>query len=284
MKFCLNCGKEIKEDAKFCPFCGSDQPDLPTGNIADNQPIANAAMQQPTASQQTTTNQATQQSATGKLEEFASSETVQEIKQRSMNYFTFLNKNVVSPQIGDDNVTNHFALVNYILIVLINGLAISRLSATVIGSFYDTNFVFLLEFILLVAAALFTYPLTHFILEKVVYKQNISLLDSFSRIFSPVSVVVYTSLATLLLVFIANSTVELLLFLFIVSFGLISYSFAASLWTAQDMTGKNGKFYLVVLSFILCAVLGYIIFRIFGGILVDKLELPSFSDFFDMGL
>ena len=28
MKFCMHCGKEIKEKVKFCPFCGGEQKEV----------------------------------------------------------------------------------------------------------------------------------------------------------------------------------------------------------------------------------------------------------------
>lgn len=39
MKYCVNCGKEIKEEANFCPFCGTTQPgrekSIPKAEIAE---------------------------------------------------------------------------------------------------------------------------------------------------------------------------------------------------------------------------------------------------------
>jgi len=44
MKYCINCGKEMKDDGKFCPNCGQDQTaavnnDSEQSSIADNQTV-----------------------------------------------------------------------------------------------------------------------------------------------------------------------------------------------------------------------------------------------------
>ncbi|KAF1294174.1 zinc ribbon domain-containing protein [Candidatus Enterococcus leclercqii] len=279
MKFCVNCGKEIEENAKFCTFCGTIQPEINEGvqkNSHQVDPIlAQHSVQQSTESQT--------RSAGAKLDELASNETVQEIKKSSINYFSFLNNNIISPKIGDENPSSIFGLVNYIFISLINGLAVSRVLSNIIGNYNDSVFVFFLEFILWVAVALLVYPLTHFIFEKVIYKQNISLLDSFSRIFAPASLSVYTSAATLLLAFLVSNTLELFLLLFVVSFGLVGYAFAGSLWTGQIVSMKKPNFYIVVLAFVASAVLLYFVFRIFTGVLIDKMDtLTGFNYIFNL--
>lgn len=43
-KYCANCGKEIREDAMFCPSCGTKVQDNPTNNGATNTSLANVAV------------------------------------------------------------------------------------------------------------------------------------------------------------------------------------------------------------------------------------------------
>lgn len=38
--FCTNCGKQIADDAKFCPHCGSK-------TVANTEPVSSAPQQQP---------------------------------------------------------------------------------------------------------------------------------------------------------------------------------------------------------------------------------------------
>lgn len=38
MKFCTNCGKQIKDGAKFCPFCGAPQPEIAPDGVVVAQP------------------------------------------------------------------------------------------------------------------------------------------------------------------------------------------------------------------------------------------------------
>lgn len=38
MKFCTNCGKQIKDEAKFCPFCGAPQPEIAPDGVVVAQP------------------------------------------------------------------------------------------------------------------------------------------------------------------------------------------------------------------------------------------------------
>lgn len=52
MKFCVNCGKKIKDGTKFCPYCGADQ----TASSNNNQNQNNQANNQNNAAQNSTNN------------------------------------------------------------------------------------------------------------------------------------------------------------------------------------------------------------------------------------
>lgn len=362
MKNCINCGREINEDVKFCPYCGAQQPELaenqgatpedvpvryeaPMSEISgaeDHQPIdvspsgsaevpneetgdkpsqpaasetmaeAEAAPDSQKAATMTTAPeaksadpepqldkqvaqqlneaaQATAKATKEKLSEFAQSDTVKDLKQNSLNYFSYLHKNIKAPNVKDPDTSGYFGLVNFILITLFTGLGLSSFLAKAgrylwsIYAFHRTGeqsnlptFAYPLEKIGTVAALLFVYVVVYYVFAKFVYKQQLPFLGAFERVFSASSLVVYLSIAAFLLSFIASAP-ELFVLLLMVNIGLVGFNFAGALWTAEDLSGKVNRYYVTVLAFLVTSMIVIIVLRVFFGIIVDKMTGPIFT-------
>lgn len=358
MKFCINCGKEIKEDAKFCPYCGAQQPELaedpeapveapvsyeaPPTAVGEEQPVARAEemseaeavpsleeapketpKEAPTQPQSTPVQAAPQreveaekkpekqvsqqlneaaQATKEKFNEFAKSDTVKDLRKNSLNYFSYLHQNIKSPNVKNPETTGYFGLVNFILISLFTGLGLSRFVAKAgsylmgMYSYYTTGqsstpaFAYVLEILLGIAAVLFIYVVVYYVFVKIIYKQDLPFLGAFERIFSASSLAVYVSVAAFLMSFITSAP-ELFLLLLVVDLGLVGFNFAGALWTAEDHSGKANRYYATVLAFLVASIITMIVFRIFFGIMIDKMTGPmmnqphqdlfEFGDFFD---
>lgn len=302
MKFCINCGKEIKDKVKFCPFCGAEQKEVSTVtepvvekvvneevNDEKEQPIVETKVpseevvqpEQPVEQpSQPTMNQENQQSS---QQQQPSNEqqaplisinhgSVNQLTDNSKNYFSYLNKNIAKPNIGGQNTNGYFGLVSYVLISLFSSLAISHSIGKAVRfgtmGYADSSFPLLIQLFLLILVTQLISVTTVYVLSAKIFREEISFLDSFDRVYAPISLAVYTSLFAFVLSFV--STIGLS-FLFVVvllfTYFLTNASFVANLWVSQNQTQRN-KFYwtigVIIVSFIVQIIVGIMLGDIIG--------------------
>ena len=302
MKFCINCGKEIKDKVKFCPFCGAEQKEVTTVtepvvekvvneevNDEKEQPIVETKVpseevvqpEQPVEQpSQPTMNQENQQSS---QQQQPSNEqqaplisinhgSVNQLTDNSKNYFSYLNKNIAKPNIGGQNTNGYFGLVSYVLISLFSSLAISHSIGKAVRfgtmGYADSSFPLLIQLFLLILVTQLISVTTVYVLSAKIFREEISFLDSFDRVYAPISLAVYTSLFAFVLSFV--STIGLS-FLFVVvllfTYFLTNASFVANLWVSQNQTQRN-KFYwtigVIIVSFIVQIIVGLMLGDIIG--------------------
>ncbi|MFW7431354.1 zinc-ribbon domain-containing protein [Vagococcus carniphilus] len=302
MKFCINCGKEIKDKVKFCPFCGAEQKEVSTVtepvvekvvneevNDEKEQPIVETKVTSEEVAQpeqpveqpsQPTMNQENQQSSQQQQpnnEQQAplisiNHGSVNQLTDNSKNYFSFLNKNIAKPNIGGQNTNGYFGLVSYVLISLFSSLAISHSIGKAVRfgtmGYADSSFPLLIQLFLLILVTQLISVTTVYVLSAKIFREEISFLDSFDRVYAPISLAVYTSLFAFVLSFV--STIGLS-FLFVVvllfTYFLTNASFVANLWVSQNQTQRN-KFYwtigVIIVSFIVQIIVGIMLGDIIG--------------------
>ncbi|MFY8329663.1 zinc-ribbon domain-containing protein [Vagococcus carniphilus] len=302
MKFCINCGKEIKDKVKFCPFCGAEQKEVTIVtepvvekvvneevNNEKEQPIVEtkapseevAQPEQPVEQpSQPTINQENQQSSQQQQpnnEQQAplisiNHGSVNQLTDNSKNYFSYLNKNIAKPNIGGQNTNGYFGLVSYVLISLFSSLAISHSIGKAVRfgtmGYADSSFPLLIQLFLLILVTQLISVTTVYVLSAKIFREEISFLDSFDRVYAPISLAVYTSLFAFVLSFV--STIGLS-FLFVVvllfTYFLTNASFVANLWVSQNQTQRN-KFYwtigVIIVSFIVQIIVGIMLGDIIG--------------------
>lgn len=302
MKFCINCGKEIKDKVKFCPFCGAEQKEVSTVtepvvekvvneevNNEKEQPIVETKVPSEEVAQpeqpveqpsQPTMNQENQQSSQQQQpnnEQQAplisiNHGSVNQLTDNSKNYFSFLNKNIAKPNIGGQNTNGYFGLVSYVLISLFSSLAISHSIGKAVRfgtmGYADSSFPLLIQLFLLILVTQLISVTTVYVLSAKIFREEISFLDSFDRVYAPISLAVYTSLFAFVLSFV--STIGLS-FLFVVvllfTYFLTNASFVANLWVSQNQTKRN-KFYwtigVIIVSFIVQIIVGIMLGDIIG--------------------
>ena len=313
MKFCINCGKEIKDKVKFCPFCGAEQKEVstvtepvvekvvneevndekkqpvvetkvPSEEVVQseqpveepNQPIKEQPKQpsQPTMNQENQQKYQQQQSNNQQQAPLISINhgSVNQLTDNSKNYFSYLNKNIAKPNIGGQNTNGYFGLVSYVLISLFSSLAISHSIGKAVRfgtmGYADSKFPLLIQLFLLILVTQLINVTTVYVLSGKIFREEISFLDSFDRVYAPISLAIYTSLFAFVLSFV--STIGLS-FLFVVvllfTYFLTSVSFIANLWVSQNQTQRN-KFYwtigVIVVSFIVQIIVGLMLGDIIG--------------------
>lgn len=335
MKFCINCGKEIKEKVKFCPFCGAEQKEVTTviepveqqivqeevvtEILEENQPVVEPVIepvveavvepavtphepvqqsqptqqvtqeQQPNYQQQQNNqyqgnnNQQQQQAPFININQ----ETVNQLTDNSKNYFSYLNKNLAKPMIGGRNTNEYFGLVSYVLVSLFSSLAIShsigKASKFVTRGIADSSFPMFLQLFLLILVTQLISVATVYVLSGKLFKEETSFLDSFDRVYAPISLAVYTSFVGFILSFISTIGVSFLfVIVLLLTYFLTSISFVANLWVSVNHTTKN-KFYwtigVIIVSFIVQLIVGMMMGDIVGTSILDILSniTDSFS-------
>lgn len=293
MKFCINCGKELKEKVKFCTTCGTQQPELKeekteeinAGNQHDAiiqdvvaetsvetpisepiqpepEPIAEPVYTEPTpeyvAPQQVMTNQ-----------------TVQQFTKESKNYFSYLNTAIKQPKIGMSESHHMFGLISFVLIAVLNSLAISHaLNSIYFFALYTTasTFPLLLPILLWVLVAQFISVLLVYGLTAKVYQSPTSLLESFNKVYSPASMGVYISVVTFIYSFLLTDSVKIFFILLAIPFFLVNASFVGNLWVAKDATNSKNRFYYTLAVLVISLIVQYVVSRIFMDVIADKLN------------
>ena len=266
MKTCTNCGKEIKDQVKFCNFCGKEQvieKVITNENIRQTDDSINQQ-------QDTQTNQQQQNYQQPNTAPILNQEKVTQLTNRSKNYFSYINKNIKNPIIGKDNKDGYFGLISYALICIFSGLAISHAIGKLMSltGFSETAFPMFLQITLLLLCSQVVNVLTVYLLSAKIFHTKMSFVDTFETMYAPISLAVYISFLALILSFISTIGIGLLFFIcLIITFFFTSISYVANLWSAQNYTQKRNKFYWTIGAIIIGGILQFLVSIILSDIL-----------------
>lgn len=289
MKNCVSCGKEIKETAKFCPFCGTEQPaevvtDLPpVSSVEDN------TSSQSSATDISATEDVTQATKSQEKEAISSPEPdkgasekksanpntsygpqVEAVAKTGRNYFNFLNRNVLAPEMNFAE-TDYNGLISLGLLSLFSAISISRTIGTIfnwLGS--GETFPFFFEIFLWIVVAFLVNVVVLFGFNKQILHENTNFLEVTNRLFAPVSVGVYISAVALLLSLILSAPSTFFFILVWLPFVLVNISFVGNLW--MNANRLKQRFYLVLAALAANSILAFIVARIFLNILSSKIQ------------
>ena len=232
MKYCVSCGKEIKESAKFCPFCGATQPGMDTN--PPSRELANKS-----------------RNYFNFLNQNVAHPQVGLTSDRG--FFGLLN----------------FSLVTLLLsLALSHGFA----RGFNLVAAYTGNFPVLFELILWLGGCLFALVAVNFFAARLAYQEAVSFLESFDRIFAPASLAVYVSLALLLFSLIVNpGTMLLFLLIFGFCVLLVNLSFYGNLWRNEDLTTQRNRYYVNVIAILIQWCLTALVSWIFLTLIFEKI-------------
>lgn len=243
MKYCIQCGKEIKNEAKFCPACGKNQIQVTTEAMTVESVLEKGVQLQSNLNEQLKNNQ-----------------TVQQLTKESKNYFSWLNT-----QIRGKNKQSipMFGVVNFLLLIVLNSLAVSRSILSISGHTDETPLSLFIESLLMMGIYYFIFVLVYFFMVNKLFQTKIVFTEAFDALFSPASLTVYISLFAVLLSFMPGEySYMFVIGLVFLSALLISFSFAESLWHRSDVIGRFG---LTLFVLYLSLNIVFFLFKLLGG-------------------
>lgn len=280
MKFCINCGKEIKEGAKFCPFCGSEQPVV--RRVA---PEIAEQIHSPEQSQRSSTSKKKHKTSAGKTqnesqtmekiqetfgEKIIRNEKIRRFTKGCQNYFFWLNQNVKEPKISIAPSKPSFGAINYLIISLLSALIFSHSILKAVDVNSNSSFPLVFEAILIHLLFFLIPVLLVYLLGDKMYKSPTTLLEVFGKVYGPVSLVIYLVLFTFIYSFIIKDSTKLLIFLWLTPFIFIQFSFSGNVWLSEDMTKNKNKFYYSTVIFLISILSLYFVFILFDSMILSK--------------
>ena len=290
MKFCMHCGKEIKEKVKFCPFCGGEQKEVvlteepveeavnsnETVQIIDEPVIQEPVYEQPIQEEQQATSQQQTQQQTSQQQSAPiisiNQESMNQFTDKSKNYLSYLNKNIKNPILRGANKSGIFGVITFLLTNAFLALAISYGLGKL--SHYGSKLEMFLPVLLVLLVGQFINVLTVHLLSAKIFKNPSSLIDSFEHMYAPISGGVYITVAMLLLAIISQRGISVLfILLFLLMLFIINITYIANLWAIDSSNSVRNKFYwtigLLIVAGIIHLVVNILLADIVGSSLMS---------------
>lgn len=205
-----------------------------------------------------------------------------------LNYFRFINRQIMSPnfkQIGHATKSEKwYGLASFLVIVLSNGFALSRLLTSLIYRILGvmqsfglqfqyregSNLLFFFELSLYLAVAGAVYWLAYYLVAGKVFGRPVQFLQALGELMAPASLAVFLSLAAVGFTLLLSDLSQGILTLVVASLLLLGVSFIGNLWQTPNLTGRFNRFYTILLTSLVCLLVLIAVSRFFvTGILQD---------------
>lgn len=305
MKTCTHCQKEIKEEAKFCPYCGVAQEEVtevlnidtetselveeviiePTETLQED--TLNSSKQADDHKQEPSPNNTTEtiEEEVNKVFIQVDSNKVQDLTTQSKHYLSYLNKSITTPTIGTKNTHGLFGLISYILIALFSSLSISRALGRAIGfTGVSKAFPMFFQILFLLLVSQVIYVLILMLASNTFYRTKLSWADAFDNLYTPASISVYFALASFIFSLISGFSTGLLFLLTLaVPPLLLGLSFIGNIWLIKDSSGQKNKFYITLLILFIFLLVEVFVGILFGDIINNSINM-LFSNMMDPSL
>lgn len=263
MSNCCHCHQEIKEGSMFCPLCGKEQI---------------AASSNMHSSEERSSVQSFEQIQSTFNQQIKSNEKIQQLTTESKNYFGWLNENVKSPKALKNTNNPLFSFINFCLISLFFSLAFSGGVIAPTMYYSDKWFPYFFEVLLAIVLILLIGVLVVYVTTSQIYKEKITFLQAFDRVYAPASIAVYISLAALVFsVLMSTYSVVFSLLLFIPII-LVNISVSINIYATPDKTQKINRYYATLLILSGHVILTTVVFFIIG----DTIAANVFESFFNL--
>lgn len=204
-----------------------------------------------------------------------------------LGYFRFLNRQILSPnfnQIGPaTKAEKWYGVASFLIIVLSNGFALSRLLTSliyrvlgVIQSFglqfqyRGSSLLFFFELSLYLAVAGVIYLLAYYLVAGKIFGRPVQFLQALGELMAPASLAVYLSLGAVVFSLLFSDMSKGILTFVVASLLLLGVSFVGNLWQTPNLTGRFNRFYTILLTSLVCLLVLVLVSRFFlTGMLQD---------------
>lgn len=204
-----------------------------------------------------------------------------------LGYFRFLNRQILSPnfnQIGPaTKAEKWYGVASFLIIVLSNGFALSRLLTSLIYrvlgmiqsfglqfQYRGSSLLFFFELSLYLAVAGVIYLLAYYLVAGKIFGRPVQFLQALGELMAPASLAVYLSLGAVVFSLLLSDMSKGILTFVVASLLLLGVSFVGNLWQTPNLTGRFNRFYTILLTSLVCLLVLVLVSRFFlTGMLQD---------------
>lgn len=204
-----------------------------------------------------------------------------------LGYFRFLNRQILSPnfnQIGPaTKAEKWYGVASFLIIVLSNGFALSRLLTSLIYrvlgmiqsfglqfQYRGSSLLFFFELSLYLAVAGVIYLLAYYLVAGKIFGRPVQFLQALGELMAPASLAVYLSLGAVVFSLVLSDMSKGILTFVVASLLLVGVSFVGNLWQTPNLTGRFNRFYTILLTSLVCLLVLVLVSRFFlTGMLQD---------------
>lgn len=204
-----------------------------------------------------------------------------------LGYFRFLNRQILSPnfnQIGPaTKAEKWYGVASFLIIVLSNGFALSRLLTSLIYrvlgmiqsfglqfQYRGSSLLFFFELSLYLAVAGVVYLLAYYLVAGKIFGRPVQFLQALGELMAPASLAVYLSLGAVVFSLLLSDMSKGILTFVVASLLLVGVSFVGNLWQTPNLTGRFNRFYTILLTSLVCLLVLVLVSRFFlTGMLQD---------------
>ncbi|MEQ2877899.1 zinc ribbon domain-containing protein [Enterococcus asini] len=204
-----------------------------------------------------------------------------------LGYFRFLNRQILSPnfnQIGPaTKAEKWYGVASFLIIVLSNGFALSRLLTSLIYrvlgmiqsfglqfQYRGSSLLFFFELSLYLAVAGVIYLLAYYLVAGKIFGRPVQFLQALGELMAPASLAVYLSLGAVVFSLLLSDMSKGILTFVVASLLLVGVSFVGNLWQTPNLTGRFNRFYTILLTSLVCLLVLVLVSSFFlTGMLQD---------------
>lgn len=204
-----------------------------------------------------------------------------------LDYFRFLNRQILSPNFNQSGPTakeeKWYGVASFLIIVLSNGFALSRLLTVLIYrvlgliqsfglqfQYRGSSLLFFFELSLYLAVAGTVYLLAYYLVAGKLFGRPLQFLQALGELMAPASLAVYLSLAAVVLALLLSGTPSVTLTMVVASLLLLAVSFIGNLWQTPNLSARFNRFYTILLTILACLLVLVLVSRFFlTGMLQD---------------
>ncbi len=264
MKYCIHCGQQIKDESKFCAYCGNSQ-------VVEDSTKSNGEKNN------------VQETLSSLKEQALENESIKQAVAVGKNYLNFLIENIKNPTFNVDSYHNYYGYISLILLSLFTGVTLSKGISSIVSEiygafigygsgFYGSNEMpYIFESFLYLGLSMLAIGLLSYLTTVKVLKCSYSFSDVITKLFAPMSLAVGISCFTMVLVFLKVNTAKLVLIGLSIIFVLQQVCYYAFLLDDKNyIHEKKNKIYIVMLNIFCLCILNFCIYKLIGKSILSQ--------------